>query len=63
MSDTLAAPELLVPLIERLGSRATLELISGADHSLHVPRSSGRTDTEVLDGVLARLAAWMEQVA
>jgi uncharacterized protein len=61
--DALAAQELLVPLIERLGARATLELVAEADHSFHVPRASGRTDAAVLEALLARVAAWMEQVA
>jgi uncharacterized protein len=61
--DALAAQELLVPLVERLGARASLELVPEADHSFHVPRSSGRTDAAVLEALLERLAAWMEQVA
>jgi uncharacterized protein len=61
--DALAEQELLVPLVGRLGARASLELVAEADHSFHVPRSSGRTDAAVLDALLARVAAWMEEVA
>jgi hypothetical protein len=34
-------------LVRRLGSRATLHLAEGADHSFHVPARSGRKDADV----------------
>ena len=52
--DAFAELELLTPVVETLGHRATLRLISGADHGFHVPKRSGGTDTEVL-AELARL--------
>jgi predicted alpha/beta-hydrolase family hydrolase len=56
--DKLAELELLRPICARLGPRATLHEIPGADHGFHVPKSSGRTDAEV-HGVLAdAVAAW-----
>jgi uncharacterized protein len=58
--DALAERTLLEPVITRLGSRATLSLVEDADHSLHVPAKSGARDAEVLDAVLARLAAWVD---
>ncbi|MDR3536628.1 MAG: alpha/beta hydrolase [Acetobacteraceae bacterium] len=61
--DTLAEPRLLAPLIERLGARARLVAIDQADHSFHLPKRSGRTDREVLDGVLDDVAAWMTTAA
>ena len=57
--DDLASLLLLRPLIERLGARATLELIDDADHSFRVPARAGRSNEEVLAGALERLAAWM----
>src|SRR5436309_16019979 len=60
--DDLASPLLLRPLIERLGARATLELIADADHSFHVPARTGRSNEEVFTGMLERLVAWMEIV-
>lgn len=57
--DTLAALDLLEGTIDGLGERATLELAEDADHSFHVPRSTGRTDAEVLDGLLDAATAWM----
>jgi predicted alpha/beta-hydrolase family hydrolase len=58
--DALAQRELLEAVIARLGARATLSLIEEADHSFRVRASSGRSDAEVLDEVLRRLAAWID---
>ena len=61
--DTLAAMQLLAPLVERLGDTATLTLAQDADHSFHVPVQSGRTDMQVLAGLLDAAAAWIGSVA
>jgi hypothetical protein len=60
--DALAATELLVPMVEALGSAATLCLIDQADHSFHVPLRSGHTDAEVLVRALDQSAAWIQAV-
>ena len=57
--DTLADLGELRPVCKKLGSRATLKLFDGADHSFHVPARSGRKDAEVLGEVLDTLAAWI----
>jgi uncharacterized protein len=56
--DRLAELELLEPVIQRLGDRATLHVVEGADHSFHVPARSGRTDADVLDELSRRTAEW-----
>lgn len=61
-NDALAEPALLGELIARLGERATLGLMEGADHSFHVPKKSGRSDSEVQSALLQRLAAWMDSL-
>ena len=58
--DALAEPSFLRPVVDRLGDLAMLELFADADHSFHVPARSGRTDREVLDDVLDRLATWID---
>ncbi|HEY5972677.1 MAG TPA: alpha/beta family hydrolase [Pseudoxanthomonas sp.] len=58
--DELADLQLLQPLVERLGARATLRLSADADHSFHVPARSGRKDTQVLDEVLDAMVAWID---
>jgi uncharacterized protein len=60
--DALADLPLLQPLVDRLGSRATLKLFGDADHSFHVPARSGRKDPEVRREILDALAAWIESV-
>jgi uncharacterized protein len=58
--DELADLELLRPMVDGLGARATLLLLDGADHSFHVPARSGRTDAQVRAQLLDALAAWIE---
>jgi len=56
--DELAELELLQPLIDRLGARATLKLLQDADHSFHVPARTGRKDAQVRAEMLDALATW-----
>jgi predicted alpha/beta-hydrolase family hydrolase len=60
--DALAELGLLEPVVKGLGSRATLHLLDGADHSFHVLKSSGRDDREVLNQALDAFAAWVDGV-
>ncbi|HEX7090552.1 MAG TPA: alpha/beta family hydrolase [Longimicrobiales bacterium] len=56
--DDLADLELMRRVCDRLGRRATLHVVDGADHSFHVLRRSGRTDAEVLDELADAVAEW-----
>ncbi len=56
--DEFAALDLLRPVCAKLGDRATLHLIDGADHSFHVLKKTGRTDADVFTELLDTLAAW-----
>ena len=58
-NDALARRELLQPVVERLGARARLHLIAGADHSLKVASRSGRTAADAEAEALDTLAGWM----
>ncbi len=60
--DALADTGLLIPVIERLGQRATLHLLAGADHSFHVLARSGRTDAEVLAEALDAMVEWLKSL-
>ena len=60
--DEFANLQLLEPLCERLGARATLKLFQDADHSFHVPARTGRKDSEVRDELLDALADWIGKV-
>jgi predicted alpha/beta-hydrolase family hydrolase len=57
--DALAEMELLKPVVERLGERATLKVIADADHSLKVPARSGRTSVQSENDALDAVEAWI----
>jgi uncharacterized protein len=61
--DDLADLDLLRPVVSGLGSRATLSIIEGADHSFHVPARSGRDDAAVIDELADAASAWMHSRA
>jgi uncharacterized protein len=60
--DALAELSLLEPVVKSLGSRATLHLLDGADHSFHVLKSSGRNDREAMGEALDAFAVWVDGV-
>lgn len=60
--DALADPGLIRQAVERLGSRACIRAIEGADHAFHVPARSGRTDADALREIADALAAWIDAV-
>jgi predicted alpha/beta-hydrolase family hydrolase len=57
-SDKLAEPDLLTPVVKKLGRLATLHPVEAADHSFHVPVRSGRNDREVMNEILDALVTW-----
>jgi predicted alpha/beta-hydrolase family hydrolase len=57
--DALAELALLRSVIAGLGARATLHLLTHADHSFHAPAKSGRKDVEILAEALDAAAVWM----
>jgi predicted alpha/beta-hydrolase family hydrolase len=60
--DALAEMPLLAATVQRLGGRATLATLDGADHAFHVPAKSGRSDGQVLDEGLDAMVAWVDGV-
>jgi predicted alpha/beta-hydrolase family hydrolase len=56
--DPLADLSLLRPIVAKLGAQAKLHIIDTADHSFHVLKSSGRTETDVLRELAQTTAAW-----
>lgn len=61
--DGLADLDLLKPVVEALGVKATLHEIAGGDHSFAVLKKSGRSNEEALAEVLDTLAAWIDELA
>jgi len=56
--DKLAGLDLLTPVVEKLGDRATLHVVEGADHGFDMLKRSGRTAAEVLDELAGTVEAW-----
>ena len=57
--DTLANLDLMKEVTTDLGTRATLHIVEGADHSFAVLKRSGRTDSEVLGELADTVAAFL----
>jgi len=56
--DQFAQADLITGVCQRLGGRATLHPVEGADHSFGVPNSSGRTPAQVLTELADTLVVW-----
>lgn len=56
--DDLADLTLLEPIVDKLGTHATMKRIEGADHSFHVLARSGRNDREVMEELADTIANW-----
>lgn len=57
--DEFAEPLLLRQVLRKLGSRATLHLVQGGDHSFSVPKKSGRRPEDVFSELATTLADWV----
>ena len=42
---------------------AEMHWVEGADHSFHVPKSSGKTDEQVLDGIGDAVDKWVGRLS
>ncbi len=61
--DKLADLTLLRPVCAQLGKRAELHIIEAADHSFHVPKSSGRDDSQVLAELSEAVSLWASRLS
>ena len=57
--DAFGTREELEPLVAKLGKRATLFVVPWGDHSLAVPKKSGKTQDEADASALDAAAAWI----
>ena len=60
--DEFAQTQLLQPLVQRLGGRATLHLIEGANHSFRVSGRGAVGDVEVRSELLGTMLRWLERI-
>src|SRR5437667_1284517 len=56
--DDFADLKLLRPVVKRLGTRATLHLVDGGDHSFRVLKRTGRTDVDVMGELVGAIVEW-----
>jgi predicted alpha/beta-hydrolase family hydrolase len=56
--DALTELDLITSVCERLGPRATLHVVEGADHSFAVLKRSGRSEAEVMEELALSVAEW-----
>ncbi len=62
-NDSFADNALIEGVVEGLKPRARLVRFEGADHSFHVPKSSGTTDSAVMAEMLDSVSAWIDEIA
>ncbi|WP_300259342.1 alpha/beta family hydrolase [Bradyrhizobium sp.] len=60
--DKLADISLLKTAIERLGAKAMLHVVEGADHSFLVLKKSGRSNAETMEDILDAFATWLDRL-
>ena len=60
--DPLCDLALLRPVLARLGTRATLHVIEGGDHSFAVLKSTGRTPAEIEQELLEVSVGWLAKI-
>jgi predicted alpha/beta-hydrolase family hydrolase len=56
--DAFARLDLITGVSQRLGARATLHQVEGADHSFAVGKRTGRSPAEVLDELTGAIVQW-----
>lgn len=61
--DKLAEPQLIEPVVTRLGSSASLHPVQEADHAFHVLARSGRNDGDVMSEIVATVSVWIGAIA
>lgn len=60
--DALCTPDLMRAALETVKQNWTMHWLEGADHSFHVLKSSGRTDSNVLGEIGAATRVWLSAV-
>lgn len=60
--DPFCTPALMEDVLKRLGDNWEMHWVDGADHSFHVPKSSGKSDAEVMKGIAELAGSWLERL-
>ena len=59
--DPFCTPDLMNAVVKKLKTNWKMHWVEGADHSFHVPKSSGRTDPEVLAEIGNAAEVWVSR--
>ena len=58
--DTFCDPALMKNALRKVTTKWTMQWLDGADHGFHVPKSSGRTDSDVMEEVATTTRQWVD---
>ncbi|UCD24444.1 MAG: alpha/beta hydrolase [Gemmatimonadota bacterium] len=61
--DDLADLTLLKPIVEQLGSKATMHVVDGGNHSFKVLKRTGRTEDDVMVEITDTIVGWSQDLA
>jgi len=59
--DAFCTRELMEKVLHNVGTDWEMHWIDGADHSFHVPKSSGRSDAEVMEEIGDTTGTWIKR--
>jgi uncharacterized protein len=57
--DAFCDRELMETALQKVRTRWTMHWLEGADHGFHVTKSSGRTDSQILDEIRTATQTWI----
>jgi predicted alpha/beta-hydrolase family hydrolase len=60
--DPFCTPSLMEDVLKRVKTDWEMHWVEGADHSFHVPKSSGKTDAQVVAEIADAAQAWLKQI-
>ena len=60
--DAFCTRDLMEKALESVTTRWQMEWVESADHSFHVPKSSGRNDAQVMDEIASTSADWIARL-
>lgn len=60
--DALASLDLLKPVLKKIGKKAELFIVDGADHSFHVPKENKLKDSEVIELICTEIKKWFNSI-
>jgi predicted alpha/beta-hydrolase family hydrolase len=60
--DAFAKLDLLRPVVEKLGTKATLHIVDTADHSFRVLKQANKTQSEIMQHLADTISKWMRAV-